>query len=370
MRFKYLLSTCYVGSTHAYSQMKTTDIPINVAPPIKTNPKNNGNIYRRKGRPTKVTKKVAAPLVDSTLLRFLSAQKSQIEAQEQIVKNGESSDMNGNSSLINSTRTSSSFNVSGSDLDSSLSSFTPPSSSSSIGSIMQISGAINGTELIQSMTDNLMKTSDDDNDSKVENFNYEAAVVTESTTRVISYVDEVDESKKKITKTAAQVADTTADSISWFTQYNAHNVAKKLTQLGACKKTAQEAGNAVQNYSLSRTTRQRVRKFLSDRDSIWASPSAQNEVKDDFMTTPKERKYNIQNIIDVLNDAGLTGRDIAAIFTHTPSVSMMQTKKDADNIPDSLEATLERAYFGVLCSTIKLRKCDARKVCSPCFFIS
>lgn len=342
------------------SSVSTSPSPL--VPQIPVNPKSNGQIYRRKGRPAKVTKKTTAPMIDSTLLRFLSAQKSQIEAQEKTLNDVELGDINdSSSSFINSTLTPS-FNDIGSDLE-----------TSSL-SIMQISDTINGTELIQSMTDNLMKTNVDDNDRKAEESDYNADVITEASNRVISF-NEVDEADEKIVTTTSQVSDTTADSISWFTQYNAHNVAKKLIKLGACEESAHEAGNSVQNYSLNRTTRQRVRKFLSDRDSVWASSSGQSKVEEqssmvnngpDFLTMTNERKFNVQRIIDVLTEAGLTGKDITAIFAHTPSVSMMQTKKDAVNIEDSLEATLERAYFGVLCSTIKLRKCDARKVLRTC----
>lgn len=334
---------------HAYSQPRhvaslATTAPINNYPIEKTI--DGRKTYRRKGRPNlsdiKSTTKVAAPLVDSTLLRFLSAQKSQIVSQE-IINGEDISDAN--SDVINTT----------------ISFASAKSADSNIGSIIEKSDVVNEAELIKSMTDNLSIKNDN------EDSNYVGTTRDSDLTR----------------KTSVQVADTTADSISWFTQYNSHNVAKKLIELGSSKIAAQEAGNAVQNYSLIRTTRQRVRKFLSQRDSIWASSSSpllkSGNINEDkmtiptindstFITTRREQNYNIDSIIDVLIDAGLTGKDIAAVFTHTPSVSMMQAKNKSNNMSsiskgDSLEATLNRSYFGVLCSTIGLRKCDARKVC-------
>lgn len=95
----------------------------------------------------------------------------------------------------------------------------------------------------------------------------------------------------------------------------------------------------------------------------------------DFNDNAADYSYNIDNVIDVLSDAGLTGNDIAAVFTHTPSVSMMQTRRQSnkgniDNVEKSnyLEDSLDRAFHGVLCTTIKLRKYDARKVCHSFLF--
>lgn len=332
----------------------------------RSNKRKNNKLYRRKGRPnTNDNKKVSAPLVDSTLLRFLSAQKKQIAAQEMIL-DGVDVDVNntinnGNninivSSVVDNIETATSSNATrkGLDLD--------------IESIIQIGNVMNETELIQSMTDNLKIENDNDDDTQT----IERKII------ITSNENEYETNNQK-SSTQQQVADTTADSISWFTQYNAHNVANKLIELGASMESAQDAGNAVQNYSLTRTTRQRVRKFLSERDSIWASTSSSASENEDykkistihnfsFIISSREQNYNIDDIIDVLTNAGLSGKDIAEIFTHTPSVSMMQAKSDVTNSNESskvesLEATLNRSYFGVLCSKIKLRKCDARKVC-------
>ena len=356
--------------------------------------------FRRKGRPNK-KKKIAAPLVDSTLLRFLSAQKSQLAAQEDMMVVGnDNNNINDDSNNSNKKNTNSDRNAINNNNNTTTSTSTTTISlnirnmsslDSNIASIMETDNALNETELIQSMTDNLNDNVPlvDDDDNHNEN------VATNDS------VQKTSSSSSSSPLSTTQVSDTTADSISWFTQYNAHNVAQKLITLGSSTKDAQIAGNAVQNYSLARTTRQRVRKFLSERDSIWSAaregaadsssitknsnnddddennhdietPMFQSDVVSFLTATESQQKYNINSVIDVLTGAGLTGTDIAAIFTHTPSVTMMNAKNCNDDDEeedvaspqqgDSLEATLNRAYFGVLCSTIKLRKYDARKV--------
>ena len=235
----------------------------------RSNKRKNNKLYRRKGRPnTNDNKKVSAPLVDSTLLRFLSAQKKQIAAQEMIL-DGVDVDVNntinnGNninivSSVVDNIETATSSNATrkGLDLD--------------IESIIQIGNVMNETELIQSMTDNLKIENDNDDDTQ-----------TIERKIIITNNENEYETNNQKSSTQQQVADTTADSISWFTQYNAHNVAYKLIELGASMESAQDAGNAVQNYSLTRTTRQRVRKFLSERDSIWASTSSSASENEDY----------------------------------------------------------------------------------------
>ena len=203
--------------------------------------------------------------------------------------------------------------------------------------------------------------------------------------------------KSKSASVPIPVEDTTADVLSWFTQYNAHRVAQKLISLGACEDTAMEAGNSVQNYSLARTTRQRVRKFLRDRDLEWrtegnrngkqaaaiaagAASAAADAPRYEVSSLQQEAelrgdRHDIDEVIALLVESGLSGKDIAAIFSHTPSISMMKARRDPSTIAtgqnddsrgETLEDTLNRSFFGVLSSTIKLRKYDARKVLREC----
>jgi hypothetical protein len=261
----------------------------------ETTTENQTTTIRRKGQSKAKAK--GAPLVDSTLLRFLSAQKSQLQQTEE---------------KENVSQTGIAIEKVVSDSD----------------EILRINDVLN------EKSNGGEETSDVGNDVPT-----------------------------------AAVEDTTADVLSWFTQYNANRIAKRLKSLGASEECALEAGNAVQKYSLARTTRQRVRKFLRDRDLNWSSGSAvveepAYEVSNLRVEAETRGKiYDVDAVIKLLVEAGLTGRDIAAIFTHTPSITMMKAKRDGvERGGETLEDTVDRAFTQVLCSTIKLRKYDARKV--------
>lgn len=265
----------------------------------ETKTRKSKNVYRQKGYQSIK----AAPLVDSTLLRFLSAQRDQIVQKKDEAKLFDSAEI--------------------------------------------LDDEIQLGEFLRNSTDGVNRLISDEQD----------------------IYNEVNHS----TPDNKIMGDTPAASLSWFTQYNAHQVAKKLIALGATKECAEKAGSTVQNYSLGRTTRQRVRKFLRDRDMSWASGNTDFEPTYDVSSTNSDLRgtyHNIDEVISLLSDAGLTGRDIAAIFIHTPSVSMMRAKREESATADlqgvTLEETLERAYFGVLCSSIRLRKYDARKVLRTC----
>ena len=162
---------------------------------------------------------------------------------------------------------------------------------------------------------------------------------------------------------------------SWINEYNSQNVANKLIAIGVSVELAMEAGYAVNQHAIARTTRQRVRKFLSDRDAVWATSNAlfnNSEERIEQPTVMDEEKvdtYNLDDIIDTLISSGLTGKDIASIMIHTPSISMMKARHDSNSSEiigsfngETLEDTLNRSYYGVLLGTIRLRKYDARKV--------
>lgn len=280
----------------------------------ETKTRNAENIYNRQKGYQSIK---AAPLVDSTLLRFLSAQKDQIVQKIDEAKTCDFDDI--------------------------------------------LDDEIQLGEILRNSTDGVNRLISDDKDAD----------------------DEFQFSTSNNNTSSTVMGDTPAASLSWFTQYNAHQVARKLIALGATKECAEKAGMTVQNYSLGRTTRQRVRKFLRDRDMSWASGNTDFEPSYEVSTFSRDSflrgtYHNIDEVISLLSNAGLTGRDIAAIFIHTPSVSMMRAKRETSTSKMdqrnstsrsqgvSLEETLERAYFGVLCSSIRLRKYDARKVLRTC----
>ena len=74
---------------------------------------------------------------------------------------------------------------------------------------------------------------------------------------------------------------------------------------------------------------------------------------------------DLQHVVDLLLEKGLSGTDVCSILTHTPSVALMRPRNSEDgdsNKNNTLEATLQRALDQVLSNTLGLRRYDARKV--------
>ena len=159
-------------------------------------------------------------------------------------------------------------------------------------------------------------------------------------------------------------------------QYNAQRVAQDLIDVyGAEEGSAAEAGRVVQQQALDRAMRRNVQRFLRERDEVW-SASAEftgattngalrdaSEVQAETITNSDaseqiQRSRGLAAVLEELAEAGLTGKDIAAILTHTPSVAFMSAS-------DTLRPILERT-FALLSDTLKLRKYDARKVLRTC----
>lgn len=167
--------------------------------------------------------------------------------------------------------------------------------------------------------------------------------------------------------------DKQVESQSWLGQYNTQKVSLKLQALGVDSPTAVKSGNIVQNYVLARATRHRIRKFLQERDALWESgysiPLVQKGTKEKSFVVVNS--FDLDAVIDVMMEYGLTGNDVASVFAHTPSVSMMRARAieneaymaviDGKRTSYTLEETLDRV-FGLLSDTLKLRRYDARKV--------
>lgn len=172
---------------------------------------------------------------------------------------------------------------------------------------------------------------------------------------------------------------------SWLSQYNTQRVALKLQALGVDHETSIKAGETVQDYVLARITKRRIRRFLQERDALWESSSSEGGEYLDYrrgiiesMSPGAVSSFDIDSVITVMTEYGLTGSDVAAVFTHTPSVTMMRARTlQSDNDDDddavqqntdgkrksyALDKTLDRAFVGLLGETLKLRRYDARKV--------
>lgn len=162
---------------------------------------------------------------------------------------------------------------------------------------------------------------------------------------------------------------------SWLSQYNAQRVALKLQALGVDSGAALKAGKTVQDYVLARVTRRRIRKFLQERDSLWASgyfnPRGRTGINESISPAAASN-FDIDDVISVMMEHGITGNDVAAIFSHTPSVVMMRARQtngealtnetERKRLSFALDETLEIAFVGLLGDTLKLRRYDARKV--------
>jgi mTERF len=85
----------------------------------------------------------------------------------------------------------------------------------------------------------------------------------------------------------------------------------------------------------------------------------------------------LEDTLQVMQDFGLSGKDISAILTHSPSLALMMPKtsfleQEGDSSDstmrtgETLEETLERSFHGLLLNTLGLRKYDARKVLRTC----
>lgn len=174
----------------------------------------------------------------------------------------------------------------------------------------------------------------------------------------------------------------------WIDQFRSEKVTKTLIKYGSLREEARAAGIAVQNLSYLRMRRRSVNRFLKDRDELWAtyklisgtSLSAQkgrtisNQFSGGYDLTTNATDVtskvgplindNVEEVISVLIESGLTATDCAAILSHTPSVALMRpNREEVDKSRGvTLEETLKRSYGGLLFNTLRLRKYDARKV--------
>ncbi|GAX10981.1 mTERF domain-containing protein, mitochondrial [Fistulifera solaris] len=178
--------------------------------------------------------------------------------------------------------------------------------------------------------------------------------------------------------------DTTSDQ-NWLGQFNSNRVARVLmshTEVGDAKELetlAITAGDRVQSQALARTARRRVREFLKQRDRIWLVDGVEevNVPVDDFPvgipSEPRTLQNNFENVVDLMLEYGLSVRDIAEILIHSPGIALMQARpieNEAESETDAasssegetLKETLNRVLVDLLCGTLGLRRYEARKV--------
>ena len=203
-----------------------------------------------------------------------------------------------------------------------------------------------------------------------------------------------------------QVQQKAADQLDpWMGQYNRKRVAQKLMVLGVSEQASLHAGEQVQDHVLMRTARRRVRQFLRERDSLWNSAKAQHQnngamtvsqqlIEQKILNSePPHPDYGMDDVIELMLEYGLTGNDISTILAHSPGIALMMPRRsmatpsgvnsktayeeesmngngtsgDEESLGgETLEETLNRSFRGLLCTTLKLRKYDARKVLRGC----
>ena len=145
-----------------------------------------------------------------------------------------------------------------------------------------------------------------------------------------------------------------------------------LTQHGAGVEEAQRAASAVEAHTLERFRRRQLRLYMKARDDSWSN-FFQNEatyaldmcseeqsnllLQQDFVSAAGFKNERIDNVLKQLFDAGLTGKDCAAVLTHTPSLAL---SKDG-NVKEGVDYAM-----ALLCNNLGLRRYDARKVIRAC----
>jgi len=158
--------------------------------------------------------------------------------------------------------------------------------------------------------------------------------------------------------------------------FHADRIAERLIDLGAPAALALEAGHSVQNHVSFMNTRLNIIQFLRHRSTLWKRiANTSSTINDSNIQLEKIEGntqgniYNIEQVLDILSSAGFTGKDIAAIFVHTPIIARMNARKcvegeqEEESMTTTLQETIQHTYIGLLCQVFKLRKCDARKVC-------
>jgi len=395
-------------------------------------------------------KSYGAPVVDSTLLRFISQQKkipevfreaghdllpeeaakAELEAEEaklveaaklqQEKQNNISININNNRAAATNTNSNSASLQSQND--------APITSSSSFMD----------TEIFPNNRNIIGNDSFADSDSDADYASATNEIKKKLAGGAVSfggYVDnDVDDDEEKdndfvLSNTLAMTSPSSA-SPSWMAQFGSKNVAQLLLKDGdgMDEASAKTAGDAVERYCVVRTARRRIRRFLKERDTLWASSSSSSTssssssgkssstgrseleslAASDMATSPaaslllsyaEQREtqrrrdtssdsedddddddcfdpestpsYGFEDVLDVMRDYGLKGNDLSVLLTHSPNLALRVPsksflRKGQTDEAETLEETLDRSLKGLLMTTLKLRRYDARKVLRTC----
>jgi len=218
----------------------------------------------------------------------------------------------------------------------------------------------------------------------------------DSTTNVIKQKLTGVSKLEETTATATATATEADSSSSWMAQFGSKNVAQLLMANDEIDEAlAKTAGDAVERYCVVRTARQRIRRFLKERDTLWASNGKKEESLsrigpeaslllyaqkegslddesglDDNKNYDSTPSYNFEDVLAVMKNYGLKGNDICVLLTHSPNLALRVPSKSflgkGQIQAETLEETLERSLRGLLMKTLGLRRYDARKILRTC----
>lgn len=207
----------------------------------------------------------------------------------------------------------------------------------------------------------------------------------------------------------------------WMNQYECTYIVALLHQkYGAALEAAYAVGTTIERIALSRTQQKRMRSYCKLRNQIWKRGSEsihQSQNRINLKTSDDERSIgedvmaedvegemcdiipfsidcsnhnNMDEIVNVMMEYGLSSKDICEILMLSPSIAFMQPRTQqrinssvspttnetistsistrvAERTQQSLEAILDRILIGLLMGSkqpfeLNLRKYDARKV--------
>eukprot|EP00529_Nitzschia_sp_RCC80_P005354 CAMPEP_0113473292 /NCGR_PEP_ID=MMETSP0014_2-20120614/17970_1 /TAXON_ID=2857 /ORGANISM="Nitzschia sp." /LENGTH=1003 /DNA_ID=CAMNT_0000366057 /DNA_START=237 /DNA_END=3248 /DNA_ORIENTATION=+ /assembly_acc=CAM_ASM_000159 len=389
----------------------------------------------------------SVPLVDSSLLRYISEQKGETETQLQLWEELIMKPEDMATGTFNADGSSSSSSISNDDQTRILSDVTAADAALSlagqatVGSIADsvLQSGVSELPVAPPMsTEDVLidKSSQSEEEtatgSRIGNDNVSSSSSSAppsseliegqpSTTTALTPSSAIDGDTDDKSTLLADL-DVPGPSSSFMGQFNQHRVSQKLSALGADPELAKLAGESVQRHLLVRSARRKIRIFLRRRDDLWKDTSSVSDQQllsfDPFadggaggyhrkMTTAESalssssssppiatktngppqdliglsspfllsREYGLDDVFEVMQDFGLSGVDICAILTHSPSIALMMPRKPSTDettigIPidsarrsgETIEETLERSLNSILMKTLGLRRYDARKV--------
>ena len=147
--------------------------------------------------------------------------------------------------------------------------------------------------------------------------------------------------------------------------------ASVLMHHGADATEAQKAADAVEEHTKERFRRRQLRLYMKARNDSWSEffeyeatyalglseDQANLLMQQNYVPSSGLKNERIESVFEQLFSAGLTGKDCAAVFFHTPSLAL---SKDG-NVSDGVECAMR-----LLCQTLGLRRYDSRKVIRTC----